>query len=333
MSTPVVPAALGLAFVADLGRGSCTVLVDDDLPPRPAPRPGLTFVTHRFDAAARLREEGHPCDFGVVPADARSRGSQVVVACRVPKEKALARLAVDRAATWLRPGGALVLLGRKTEGIESLRKEVARAWGVEPTIERDGPWRRVRFARPSEAPPDLTEPFLPTVQGTWRGLPWYGMPGVFSWKRLDRGTELLLEVLPQPQGRWLDLGCGTGLLAAWLARAADVVATDSNAFALRCTRATLGEGRGAVVPSDAGDGIEGPFDGVACNPPFHRGAGTDAALTTRFATAASRVLRPGGEAWFVVNAFVPLEREAVGLFESVQPVCQDGSYRVIRARR
>ena len=64
--------------------------------------------------------------------------------------------------------------------------------------------------------------------------------GVFSPDRLDRGTRVLLDHVPDPPGRGtlLDLGCGWGPITLALADAsprARVLATDVNERALGLT--------------------------------------------------------------------------------------------------
>lgn len=294
-----------------------------------APRSGLRACTWRLDVAQALTTRGVPTQFSVPPFPGRAQRAVV----RMPKEKALARAAVAWAADVLRPGGELVLIGRKDEGAASIARAVHDAWGP-GEVERDGPARRFRWRRPEQVGFEA-ESLRPQPRYEAFGVTVHAGPGVFSWKKLDPGTQRLLawsQEHLEPTGRWLDLGCGAGLLARWLAdRGADVVATDSNALALAAAEATLG-GRGQVRPSDAGGGLPTGLDGVLCNPPFHRGFDHHTALTRRFAAGAADRLKPGGRALFVVNAFVPLEREARGLFRSVESVLDDGRYRVVDAR-
>ena len=68
---------------------------------------------------------------------------------------------------------------------------------------------------------------------------------VFAGTGLDIGTRFLLEFLPQmPAARHaIDLGCGTGILAAMYARGnpgSRVTATDQSAAAVASARATAG---------------------------------------------------------------------------------------------
>ena len=146
---------------------------------------------------------------------------------------------------------------------------------------------------------------------------------VFAGPRLDIGTRFLLEFLPamKPARHAVDLGCGTGILAAMYARqfpAASVTATDQSAAAVQSALATarangLAE-RISVLQDDALSSFaDGSVDAVLLNPPFHVGAGVHAGAGLKMIEAAGRVLVPGGELWTVFNrhlAYLPaLERD------------------------
>jgi 16S rRNA (guanine1207-N2)-methyltransferase len=102
--------------------------------------------------------------------------------------------------------------------------------------------------------------------------------GVFSPRRLDPGTRLLLDVAPPPpaEGDLLDLGCGYGPLALVLAARAPrarVWAVDVNARALALTAANAERaGLANVTCVPPGDpGLPPAFDVIWCNPPIRIG--------------------------------------------------------------
>jgi 16S rRNA (guanine1207-N2)-methyltransferase len=102
--------------------------------------------------------------------------------------------------------------------------------------------------------------------------------GVFSPRRLDPGTRLLLDVAPPPPqaGDLLDLGCGYGPLALALAArapAARVWAVDVNARALALTEANAARaGLGNVSCAAPGDPVlPGQFELIWSNPPIRIG--------------------------------------------------------------
>ncbi|MFB2585057.1 class I SAM-dependent methyltransferase [Herbiconiux liukaitaii] len=144
--------------------------------------------------------------------------------------------------------------------------------------------------------------------------------GAFAGTKIDIGTRLLLERLDAvaPQARTvIDLGCGTGVLAAALALrrpSLRVIATDQSAAAVLSAEATMqanGIGRDAarpggpveVVRDDALSGFAaGSADAVLLNPPFHVGSTVHAGIALKLFEAAGRVLVPGGELWTVYNS-------------------------------
>ena len=103
--------------------------------------------------------------------------------------------------------------------------------------------------------------------------------GVFAYRHLDRGTEILLRYAPEPpSGELLDLGCGYGAIAvtiALLAPTSRVWAVDVNRRALELTsRNAAAAGVANVVaaaPEDVPDGIT--FAAIYSNPPVRLGKG------------------------------------------------------------
>ena len=78
--------------------------------------------------------------------------------------------------------------------------------------------------------------------------------GVFSRDGLDRGTQVLLNALPELSGRVLDLGCGWGAVGVSLGRrypALEIVMTDINSRAVALARRFDGEIVSVVNEADS----------------------------------------------------------------------------------
>jgi 16S rRNA (guanine1207-N2)-methyltransferase len=138
----------------------------------------------------------------------------------------------------------------------------------------------------------------------------------FAGTKVDAGTRALLAALPEAATdarTALDLGCGTGVLAAALALARpelSVLASDQSAAAVASAAETAAANgvadRVRVVRDDAASTVpDGSVDLVVCNPPFHLGAAVVTGAADRLFAAAGRVLRPGGQLWCVYNNRLP----------------------------
>jgi 16S rRNA (guanine1207-N2)-methyltransferase len=135
----------------------------------------------------------------------------------------------------------------------------------------------------------------------------------FAGTKIDIGTRALLGSLDRmaPSARTaLDLGCGTGVLAAVLARSRpelELLAVDQSAAAVASATATAAVNgladRIRVLRDDAAASVpDRSVDLAVCNPPFHLGAAVVTTAADRLFAAAGRVLRPGGELWTVYNS-------------------------------
>ena len=148
-------------------------------------------------------------------------------------------------------------------------------------------------------------------------------PGVFAGASIDIGTRALLAVADQLPSfeTAIDLACGSGVLAACLARrepAARVIASDVSAVAVESAALTA-EANGVAVDTVRDDGLsqqpDASADLIVLNPPFHVGAAVHTGIAMRLFADAARVLMPGGELWAVWNthlAYAPALTRLVG---------------------
>ncbi|SDO20170.1 16S rRNA (guanine1207-N2)-methyltransferase [Halomonas shengliensis] len=174
-------------------------------------------------------------------------------------------------------------------------------------------------------------------------------PGVFGHGKLDDGTRLLIETLAgegrsfgDVLGDVLDMGCGDGILAAWLARrGARVTAVDVNAFAVAATRRSLAANglAGEVLPgetleSDVFSALgERTFEAIVSNPPFHQERAIDYGPAARLIEEAPAHLKPGGRLIIVANAFLPYPDRLERAFGGFEVLADDRRFRVYRAVR
>ncbi|MEF2977945.1 class I SAM-dependent methyltransferase [Subtercola sp. YIM 133946] len=121
----------------------------------------------------------------------------------------------------------------------------------------------------------------------------------------------------------IDLGCGTGIIAAVLATqhpALHVIATDQSYAATSSARATMAAndlGERVTIVRDNGLALQpdASADLIVCNPPFHVGSSVHTGAALAMFRDAGRVLRPGGRLLTVFNSHLGYQadlRRSVG---------------------
>lgn len=168
--------------------------------------------------------------------------------------------------------------------------------------------------------------------------------GVFAGTGVDIGTRFLIgqlgDAVPDAAAA-VDLACGTGIVAAWLARARPVVrvvATDRSASAAASARLTA-EANGVAdrVRVEQADGLESFADAseslIVLNPPFHSDAAISTGIAAHLFADAGRVLAPGGELWCVWNSHLryrPLLGRVVG---PTRQIARNAKFTVTASRK
>ena len=165
-------------------------------------------------------------------------------------------------------------------------------------------------------------------------------PGVFSKRRIDLGTRLLIEVMELPdEGLALDIGCGygaIGIVAAALKPSLKVILTDVNERAVwlarRNVERNLVSANAEVRRGFLYEAVEGlRFDVILSNPPIAAGLRVVEALIR----GAWEHLKPGGSFQMVVRSKVSTRPRAFveQYFGSAEIVARKSGYRVFKAVR
>ncbi|WP_077487769.1 class I SAM-dependent methyltransferase [Sinomonas mesophila] len=267
------------------------------------------------------------------------RGARLVLA-QLPRGLAELEEAADAVARWAAPD-AMLIAGGRVKHMSLGMNEVLRTRFADVAAGLASQKSRLLTASgplpvPDRPPFPVCEP-----QGDV-GLTLCAYGGAFAGARLDIGTRFLLGFLDRiPAGDAVDLGCGTGALAAAYALrhpGARVVATDRSAAAVRSARATAAANgladRIRVEHDDAGGLLAaGSADVVLLNPPFHLGSAVHAGAGMRLIEAAGRILRPGGELWCVANRHLDYRRTLAGAVGRTEAVGRSPKFTVTRSVR
>ncbi len=305
----------------------------------------LLYLSNRYDVAGNLAKHGAQANLSDFEFNAYPPAAFAAIVYRISKEKAVVHHIVNAAGRLLDKNGQLILIGHKQEGLNSYSRQAKQYLGGTMSQMRDTKgYRAITIGRGAELGTPLDDSDYSQIRATLeteQGGTLFSKPGVYGWRKIDRGSRLLVEAIRdflagdslRQLNRVLDLGCGYGYLSVTLAGlgASHVVATDNNIAAVTVCRRNFYAHNiaGQVIADDCAAHIEQLFDTVVCNPPFHQGFNTSRSITLKFLQQARRRLLPSGRAFFVVNQFVGIEAGAAEVFSSVVEIYRGEGFKVL----
>ncbi len=298
------------------------------------------YLCNRYDITQAIKATGRKAVFSdFADADLPERIDNLYY--RISKEKPVVHRALNIARQRLNTGAQLHLAGLKNEGAKTYLDKAAKLLGAAKNTRKNGSAYCASITL-NERDTALDDCNYHELRPLARLPGFTTKPGQFGWQKVDEGSVFLLEQLKEHQAlpscdSLLDLGCGYGFLGVSAANEltsappARLVLTDNNAAAIISARQNLKGFKlpGEVIAGDCGDTVNGCFDRVLCNPPFHQGFSVSQDLTERFVKSAARHLNPTGSAWFVVNSFIPAERKAKPYFKKIECIANNTQFKVL----
>ncbi|MEP5152949.1 class I SAM-dependent methyltransferase [Planktotalea sp.] len=285
----------------------------------------LQCESNSFVATTALRSAGYKV---VVEQDASFEHAVVFLPRAKAEAQHLIAHAIERA-----PNGWIVLDGQKTDGIESIVKQVARSVAIEGSFSK-GHGKTVWF-RAADAQDLLAWRAEPTdVDGGFSTA-----PGVFSADGIDPASAMLIPHLPDDmRGAVVDLGAGWGFLSAKLLSNAPKISrlhlVEDNKTALDCARSNVQDARAEFHWADALSwNLREPVHTVIMNPPFHTARNAEPSLGIGFINAAAKLLKPGGKLYMVANAHLPYEPTLEAAFSKVDVLERSTRFKVFCAEQ
>ncbi|MBE2210408.1 MAG: class I SAM-dependent methyltransferase [Xanthomonadaceae bacterium] len=263
-----------------------------------------------------------------------------------PRQREEARALIARAFDACAPGGVVLVSVPNDEGAKSIEGDFRKlVGGLDGGLSKFH--CRVFWARRDDARLDgglwaqwrNADAPRPILDGRF-----ISRPGVFAWNRVDAGSALLAEQLPDNlRGAAADLGAGWGFLSdALLSRNPGITSLDAfeaDARALDLARQNLAPHAGrcdiAYHWHDVTTGLPAghKFDVIISNPPFHdTGKVAQPEIGKRFLHVAADALAPSGSMWLVANAHLPYESLLAERFNDVHVVTAARGYKVFEAR-
>lgn len=181
---------------------------------------------------------------------------------------------------------------------------------------------------------------LPDIVEKWRegaraqlvaGADLLSLPGTFSHGRVDNGSALLLQHLPELSGHVADFGGGWGYLSQHLMKTARVDLFEADYNALSMAKQNLGDKVQYYWHDILTEKPPVKYDAVAMNPPFHDLADANPEIGRGFIERAAESLKSGGQLWMVANTHLPYEEILKGKFKTVTPVTREKGFKVLSA--
>jgi 16S rRNA (guanine1207-N2)-methyltransferase len=263
--------------------------------------------------------------YSIDPDTAPNSAASVVVAQR---SKAYSRALIHRACM-TSPDGLILVDGQKTDGIDSLYKEARKRTNVLGTLTKAH--GRLFWFGATDAFADWVD--TPSQAGAYQT-----QSGVFSADKVDRGSQLLAQALPEKlPNRIADLGAGWGYLSDHILKRDNVKSLDlieAEHRALSSARLNITDPRAAFHWADAT--TFKPTDAyqmVVTNPPFHTGRSATPELGQAFITSAAKMLIGQGTLLLVANRHLPYETLLADRFHNVSERVGDAGFKVLQASR
>ncbi|KQZ94010.1 methyltransferase [Mesorhizobium sp. Root157] len=235
------------------------------------------------------------------------------------------------------PGGLILVAGSKDDGIASLRKRIDAVVPLEGSLPK---YHGVAFwlrRPPGEGAAADLRAANPAMRVEER---FNTAPGMFSFEKIDAGSKLLVDNLPADiRGSVADFCCGWGLLAAEVAaRSPGISALDLYEAGFEALEAAKTNVEAKWAPRFfwldlIGEAVEGRYDWIVMNPPFHQGRAAEPDIGISLIKVAAKALKSGGRLAMVANRQLPYEAVLAASFSSASELARDNCFKVLLARR
>ena len=284
-----------------------------------------------------LSGSGVNASFELLPEPITEPGAVIL---NLPREKDRLAMMLHALASRMPPDTPLWLVGENQAGIKSAGKHLASYFRNVARLDN------ARHCGLYDASGAISEkPFeLADYEQSWqvdyagKSITAVSLPGVFAHGRLDKGSQLLLQSLEKvkPAGRILDFACGSGVIGCSLLATdaeMDLTLLDVSALAIESSRLTLHRNglAAALLPSDGLAELEGRYDWIISNPPFHRGVSNDLDIAAHFFADSGTFLTENGRIVIVCNRHLPYTSWLQNHFKNVERLDENREFLIIQA--
>ncbi|UAA39118.1 16S rRNA (guanine(1207)-N(2))-methyltransferase RsmC [Paraneptunicella aestuarii] len=264
-----------------------------------------------------------------------------------PKSKQHGLMLCQHIATKIKAQGHLLIVGDNKSGIKSADKALSKIGFNFNKIDsaRHCTLLGTQLVEPAKSFNSTDWVNSYSFSANTNKLTFETLPGAFSADALDEGTQLLLQDIDglfnhlSSGNRVLDFACGNGVIATYIAKhhpQLKLTLSDINSLAMLCAKRNLAsnhisEDKAKIVASDGMAEIEGKFQVIVSNPPFHSGIKTDYSITEQFIKDAKAHLTPGGKLRLVANRFLKYPDLLQAHFGNVEVINQNSRFSVYQS--
>lgn len=271
---------------------------------------------------------------GAETLEGQAAGTFASIAMLAPAGAIDRRYGIALALRALAPGGDFTVLAPKDKGGLRLVKELEGFGCVVDEVPKAH--HRICVTTRPEVIEGLENAILMGELQMVERVGLWSQPGVFSWDRIDPGSELLLKHLPALAGKGADFGCGIGVLSQKVLGGDKVRALtliDIDRRAVEAARRNIDDQRAVFIWGDARNVPLDNLDFIVMNPPFHDAGHEDRNLGLAFIKTAAKALKRGGVCWLTANRHLPYEDVLKEHFGAVSQIVQSNGYKIYEARK
>lgn len=255
---------------------------------------------------------------------------------KLSRFKGLNRFRFAQAWAFTQTGGHVVVSGDKTEGVESLIKELKKHLPLEHVLPKSH--GKVFWVQKTDAEGVPAE-WLTLADPQTNKDGYKTASGIFSSDKIDLGSAQLADTFDETlKGNVADLGAGWGYLSHRLLATSEKVKElhlfEAEATALEMAKLNVTDQRASFHWEDVAGlkGFDNSFDLVISNPPFHETRKSEPDIGKAFIETAARILRSSGRLLMVANRQLPYEETLDQKFRSVEKLSETKGYKIIMAK-